>query len=235
MLGLPAILVALLALAVVATIVAVAAHKRHERSRSESFRRLAGELGLEYREKADREFRDAWTALPQIPKKGDVHHLMYGEIDEHPVTLFRHRYVISTGQGTNVIVHWVLSTEVPAWPELHIKRRGAVRAILGGRSDVSEDERFNRQWSVRTDDPQFARALLNARVRELLERPRRASRRRGRETWHVIGAKLCCVVRGSRDADDLRHDAARLLKMRSAISGEQVSTTRRRQFIGSDA
>ena len=235
----PAIFVALLLLALGAIVgLAVASQRRRERAKSESFQRLAAELGLAYEPKGGKDFRDAWTVLPQIPRQGEVHHLMYGEIDGAPVTFFRHRYVVSTGQATSVVVHWVFSTEVASWPEIHIKRRGALRRMLGGRSaNASEDDLFNRAWVVKSDDRAFARAFLNERVRGVLGESVRDSRRKIRESWHVVGGKLCCVTRVTADESIIRRQAHRLLTMRAAASGERGSEASGavRQLIGSEA
>lgn len=200
----------------------VSAQKRKERAKKEAFEDLATDMGLTYEENAPTDFRDAWSVLPEIPKQGEVHHLMYGTLDGLPVTFFRHRYVVSTGQTTAVIIHWVFSSEVPDWPEVHIKRRSFFARAFGGRSTVTNDDRFNREWIVKTDDPAFARTLLREQAIELIGAPRPDSKRL-RESWHVVGGKLCCVVRASLDAPALRTQARRLHLMLETFSGERFA------------
>lgn len=230
-------LVVLLVLAAGAVVaVTIASQRRRERAKSESFQQLAHELGLAYEPKAPRGFRDEWTVLPQIPKQGDVAHLMYGQISDVPVTFFRHRYVVSTGQATSVIVHWVFVTPAPNWPEVHLKRRSLLRTLLGGRSTITDDHRFNLEWVIKTPDPAFAKALLNARVRAFLEEPERADGKKVRETWHVVAGNLCCVTRTTATDALIRRQARRLLDMRALVSGERAPSGRATdQLIGSDA
>lgn len=215
-----AIVVALLVIfGLIAVSAAIASTKLRERSRSEAFVQLASEFDLTYEIKAPRDFRDAWAVLPEIPKQGDVRHLIYGIHDGIPITLFRHRYVVSTGQSAAVIFHWVFSTEAPDWPEVHIKPRSFFARAFGKRSNVVlDDEHFDRHWAIKTKDRAFARTFLSPHTREFLEAPR-ADTKKVRENWHVVGGKLCCVVRANLDAPTVREEIRRLHLMLGTLSG----------------
>jgi hypothetical protein len=218
-----AVIVALLIIfGLIAVSAAIASTKLREKSRSEAFAQLASELDLTYEPKAPRDFRDAWAVLPQIPKQGDVHHLIYGAHAGVPVTTFRHRYVVSTGQSAAVIMHWVFSTEVPDWPEVQIKRRSAIARAFGKRSNiVLDDEHFDRHWIIKTKNPAFARAMLSPATREFIAGPR-ADGKKYREMWHIVGGKLCCVVRTNLDAAGVREELRRLHIMLDTLSGQRV-------------
>ena len=219
-----AVIVALLIVfGLIAVSATVASTKLRERSKSEAFEKLARELDLTYEPKAARDFRDAWAVLPEIPKQGDVHHLIYGAHRAVPLTLFRHRYVVSTGQSAAVIIHWVFGAEAPNWPEVHLKRRSAIARALGKRSNVTEDEDFDRRWVIKTKDASFARALLGPGTREFLAAPRHDGKKI-RENWHIVGGKICCVVRSNLDAPGVREQIQRLYTMLATVSGERVTS-----------
>ena len=157
--ALPFVILGLLTLvALVAIASAIGASRMKERARSGSFQSLAAELALAYEPKAPRDFRDAWAVLPEIPKQGDIQHLLYGAHGDAPITAFRHRYVVSTGHSAVTIVNWVFSTEVPNWPEIHLKPRAFLARTLGKRSNVVLDDlRFDGRWVVKAPDRAFAR------------------------------------------------------------------------------
>lgn len=182
-----------------------AIHGMHRRTSAMRAKVQAGaeSLGLVYEPKGERAFRDAWSAVPGLPKRGEVHHVMFGEYAGLPVTCFRHRYVVSTGQSTAVIIHWVFSTDTPEWPEMHLHRRSWLGRVFHVRSGVSEDIAFDRAWVIRTKSREFCAGVLSERVREFLMRPTTHISKRAAPRWHFVGGKACMVVRADIKPDHL--------------------------------
>jgi len=230
MVGAIAILVTI-GLVIVALAIFAWRHARtRERQTDQSLRDLAQQRGLVYEHKADDDFRKAWSVLPELPNTGAVHHLLYGDVDGLPVTLFRHRYVVNTGQATAVILHWVVSTDVPDWPELHLKRRSALARAFGARSRVCEDPEFDKRWVIKAKNPALARDLLRPQVLPLLDFEDGASQhpptlRKSLRGWHIVHGKLCAVFRGKFDADSIPPAISRVGAVRAAIAGELESAT----------
>ncbi len=216
----PVVLISILALFIVLTAVMVVRTKRRRGQRSGELAELASSLGLEHIDKADSAFRDAWAELPGIPKAGECRHVMYGSLGGLAVTAFRHRYVVSTGQSTQVIHHWVFSTDVPEWPATHLRPRAGIARMLGVRSRVSSDELFDRAWVIKTDDPAFADTLLGPAVRELLREQLGGERWVRARRWHVFRGKLCMVTRRDLSAGQVRAGFDALEAMMRAIARE---------------
>jgi len=191
---------------------------RHQRTQDAGIRAAADQLGLVYEPKGERAFRDAWSAIPGLPKRGDVHHVMFGEYAGVPVTCFRHKYMVNTGQSHAVVMHWVFSTDTPTWPTVHLRRRWWLARLLGVRSGVSNHGAFDREWSIKTDSKPFAAELATEKVREHLALPTSHISRWGSPRWHFVGGKACMVVRGDIKADNLRAGLDHLVGMWSALT-----------------
>jgi hypothetical protein len=212
----------LLLVAVSVAVLAVMRSRSQAERRNRGLVELAADLGLEHLDKADTEFRDAWSALPGIPRSGECRHVMFGALGGLPVTAFRHRYVVSTGQSTQVIFHWVFSTDVPHWPATHLKPRSGLARLLGKRSGVSSDPALDRAWVIKAEDRAFADTLLGPPVRSLLAEQLQGERWvRGRR-WHVLEGKLCLVNRGNLSDERVRAGFAALESMLAAIGREPV-------------
>ncbi len=211
-------------LAVSVGLIAIVKSKEQRTKRSKELEALAASLGLEHLTKGDTAFRDAWSALPGIPKTGECRHVMFGSLDGMPVTAFRHRYVVSTGQSTQVIFNWVLSTDIPAWPAVQLKPRSGLARMFGGRSRVSGDDAFDRAWVIKAEDPAFAEALLGPDVRGLLMAQLRGERWVRIRRWHVFEGKLCMVTRSNLSADRVREGFGALASMLAAIGRESAIT-----------
>lgn len=186
---------------IIAAIVALAAYALHgiHRRNSADTARIRGAFeaaGLHYEAKGDAEFASAWSVVPGLTKRGTVHHVAFGDYRELPVTAFRHRYIVHTGQGAAVILHWVFATDTPQWPSIHLRRRSWMARAVGLRSRVTDDAAFNRMWAVKTKDPKFAEELLSPAVRALLMPLNTEFSRWSTPQWHFVGGKVCFVVRG---------------------------------------
>jgi hypothetical protein len=201
--------------AVMALIVLV--RKRQRGVHAKNLHDAAVELGLRYEAKGDTAFRDAWSALPGIPNRGEVRHVCFGEYRGLPVTAFRHRYVVSTGQSSAAVVHWVFATDTPQWPALHLRRRSSFGRLLGMRSAVTGDPAFDRAWVVKAESEAFAAEVLSAGVREFLMRPEPVIARWATVRWHFVGGKVCLVVRGGVRTPSLALALDHLVEMWTAL------------------
>jgi hypothetical protein len=218
-------------------VIGVRASIRANKARDASLADWAAQVGLVHEKKGDKDFRKAWSVLPEIPNQGDIHHLMYGEIDGTSVTLFRHRYVVNMGQTAATIVHWVISSDIPDWPELHLRERSGFAKMFGTRSNIAGDASFDRNWVIKTKNTGFAAALLRPSVTRLLSPTahagsprlhRLASKRL--KGWHMLQGKLCAVYRGTMQPQDLDAAVGNLIAVREAIANEQEDD----QLIGSE-
>jgi hypothetical protein len=199
------------------TLYAIFGTRRKLRAKRNTIEAEVGALGLHYEAKGDTAFRDAWSALPGLPKRGDVRHVCFGEYRGLPVTAFRHRYVVSTGQSSASVVHWVFSTDTPHWPALHLRRRSGLGRLLGMRSTITGDPEFDRMWVVKAESEGFAAEVLGDSVRGFLMRPEPVMARWATVRWHFVGGKACLVVRGEVKADAVGPALDHLVGMWSAL------------------
>ncbi|MCA9311563.1 MAG: hypothetical protein KDA21_10185 [Phycisphaerales bacterium] len=161
---------------------------------------------LVHERKGDKAFRKAWAVLPEIPDRGNISNLIYGTLSGVDLTMFEHTHMVMAGNTPVAIVHTVAAAEIdPLTPEVHIVRRSFLKSIaesfFSGKPSVPlDDEAFRKEWVVRADDADFARALLSPEVQDQL---------RGRKHdrgWHIFGGKLAAVQRrqmGRRVLEDL--------------------------------
>ncbi len=192
--------------------------RHRQRMTNANIQGIAESLGLLYEAKGERAFRDAWSAVPGLPKRGDVNHVIFGDYAGLPVTCFRHKYVVSTGQSTAVIVHWVFATDTPHWPAMHVHRRNWVSKALKMRSHVSEDAAFDRAWSIKAESKEFCAGMLTEPVREFLARPTTHITKRVSPKWHFVGGKACMVVRADIKPENLRGALDHLIGMWTALT-----------------
>lgn len=128
-----------------------------------------------------------WQPFSQLPAlKGGpkrVNWAAAGTIEGRDVFAIEHKYVVSTGQVTAVIVHTAVACRCPAfWPAIELKPETFFHRLADrlGASDVKlESERFNRRWRVQTSDPDLALAILTPEAQSMLETAPRP------ETWHI--------------------------------------------------
>ncbi len=192
--------------------------REHRRATALQVQAAMESIGLQYQPKGDADFLRAWSILPGIPKRGDIQHIGFGVYRALPVTVFRHRYVVSTGQSTAVILHWVFTTDTPQWPAIHLRKRSGLGRLLGHASHATKHEEFDRAWVVKAESTEFAAGLLTEPVRTLLLRPRPEFARRTEPQWHFIAGKLCLVIRGDVKAGALRLALDHLIAMWEALS-----------------
>jgi len=160
--------------------------------------RLQQEYGLHYTAKTDDAYRDAWSVLPEVEKRGSVTHLFVGEVDGREICIFQHSRqegitMIGTTPAPRIVSFSVYSTPAPGWPDFSITPRGwwSRRAVRRGTYEgfLTGDEAFDERWEVQTDDPEFVRTLLTPAMREFL-------RTKHDVRWRVVGERLCMIYAG---------------------------------------
>ena len=98
-----------------------------------------------------------------------VSNVMYGRtLEGRDLRAFDYEY--TTGSGKNRRVYHfscgLISTGA-AWPQLTLGPEGffdRVMDVIGGADIQFESEEFNREWEVRSSDPRFASALIDAEM-----------------------------------------------------------------------
>lgn len=209
---------AIIGVALVILVIALMARSAHARAKSVQYEQAAAALGLRYEPTGDAGFRAAWSALPELPAKGKIEHVVFGEHRGVAVTAFRHHHVVSTGQSAAVIVHWVFSTETPEWPAVHLRRRSALGLLFGHRSRVTSDAVFDRAWVIKADSPAFAAEILTEPVRRMLMAPVPQKSRGTKCSWRIRDARLCLLVRGAVRPEQLAPHLDRVVEVWAAMA-----------------
>ena len=169
----------------------------------------AESLGMAYQKSADGEFRKAWHALPDTPKHGKTQHVLFGIVRDVEVTAFQHTTTTMAGSTPIVIVKSVYSCPVPGWPDLEIRRRGALGRWMFGFGTAggvrTGDVRFDREWQATSEDRRFLEELLSSdRLRAFIT---------GKQSvkWRVVKGRLCLIYQGSLRGDRVGTSIDRLL------------------------
>lgn len=189
---------------IVAIIVGVS---RAQKKRREAMAAAARAMGLAYLARADKAFVKAWSIVKPLSKGGTASHVVYGTLPSGlELTAFEHQYAVSTGNSVHVVTHAVFACETADWPEVSLKRRGAVSKwfqdlMNRGETDLDEDGEadtgFSRNWVVRAEDAGFAEQLLTAELRAVMDA--------GEKTpwWWFTGGKMAVLVAGKLDEKTL--------------------------------
>ncbi|MDO5745313.1 MAG: hypothetical protein Q4P23_12680 [Micrococcaceae bacterium] len=114
----------------------------------------------------ERAHAESFTVFPFTRDNLGSHAIAEGTFNGIPVTTGVHEFSRRAGRNNVVSSHpWVM-TSTPAWPNLHISRRGT-----GARaSDISlEWGEFNKLWSVGGRDRRFTYRVVSQQMMELLQ------------------------------------------------------------------
>lgn len=185
-----------LGIIVLATIVAVAAIAK--KSRDAAAREVLDRSGMTRQAKPFATDSDPrWRPFANIRAlKGGHKRVTWaacGSVDGRDVIGIEHRYVVSTGQTTVVIVNTCVATRCPGfWPLIELKPKGLLHRIgdqLGKRVGIErfalESESFNQRWRVETLDLDQATAILTPQVQEMLAQAPRSEKWRIGQGWVV--------------------------------------------------
>ena len=203
------IAVAVVGLGVIALArVAVARAGRGGNSRSSGAAGEAAEqLGLCYAAAADKEFRDRFRDLPEVPGNARIKHVLEGELDGRALVVFESSYMIYTGQTMIPVSNTVYAVASPDWPVTSITPRSALSRLfsrLGAGSALRlENPEFNARFSVKTDDEDFAIALLGPDMQAFMLTKTRAR-------WRVGRGRVCLTYSGTLKPDRIETSLDRM-------------------------
>jgi len=200
----PIILLSAVGAVVVGLIVVVAVGSRKQRE--QQIAEIFAQSGLVRERKPFDSGADArWVPFASLPQlKGGAGRVTWcasGAIDGHEVVAIEHRYVVSTGQVTAVVVHTCVACRCPDfWPAIELKAEHLLHRLADrlGASDLEvESERFNRRWRVSASDTDLALAILTPEVQAMLEDAPR------NETWSIGLGWIRVVRKGVLKPEDL--------------------------------
>ena len=146
-------------------------HRIRDVPRRDAYRDAAHVLGLRHEGSDTRGLASLpHPLLHRSTEIRDIGHVLSGLWHGTDVVVFEYRYMTGAsahGQGT-AHEHSCVLTPVPAsWPDLIVEpERIPTRAtdVLGLRDIDLEHEGFNRAFEVRSADPRFASAFIDARM-----------------------------------------------------------------------
>ena len=177
----------------------------------------AERLGLGYAARGDKSFRARFADLPEIPRGATIKHVMQGRAGDRPIEVFEATYVIHTGQAPIVIAHTVYAVECPQWPVTHITPRNILARLvarLGRHTGLAlENPEFNRRFKVKTQDEDFAIALLSPEMQEFMLSHWSAR-------WRIYPGRLCLIYRGSLKPDRMAPSLERMRRFWELVPSE---------------
>ena len=154
----------------------------------------AERLGFTYRGKGDKEFRARFTFLAAVPRGASIRHVYEGSLDGRPLVVFQSSYMVSTGQAMVEISHTIYAVEAPAWPATQIAARNwAGRLFRKLRRPTGlelDDPEFNRRFRLKTDDEDFAIALLSPEMQAFMLSKTSVK-------WRIASGRLCMIYSGT--------------------------------------
>jgi hypothetical protein len=167
----------------------------------------AEQLGLSYAAAGDKEFRSRFRDLPEVPGNARIKHVLEGELDGRALVVFESSYTIHTGQATIPVANTVYAVSSPDWPGTQITPRNALSRLLFrlgvGSALRLEDPQFNSRFSVKTDDEDFAIALLGPDMQAFMLTKTQVR-------WRIGRGRVCLTYSGTLKADRLETSLERM-------------------------
>ncbi|MHC4081895.1 MAG: hypothetical protein ACYS15_14820 [Planctomycetota bacterium] len=167
----------------------------------------AERLGLSYAAEADKDFRSRFRDLPEVPGNARIKHVLEGELDGRALVAFESSYMIYTGQTTIPVANTVYAIASPDWPKTHVTPRGLLSRLyvrLGVGSGLRlENPEFNARFSVKTDEEDFAIALLGPDMQAFMLT-------KARVRWRLGHGRVCLVYSGTLKPDRIEASLDRI-------------------------
>ncbi len=177
----------------------------------------AQRLGFTYRAKGDKAFRARFTDLAAVPRSASIKHIYEGSLDGRSIVVFQSTYTVSTGQSTVQVSHTIYAIEIPAWPATLIAGRnwfGRLLRKLGRRTGLElDDPEFNRRFKLKTDDDDFAIALLSPDMQAFMLTKTSVK-------WRITPGRLCMIYSGTLKADRMDASLQRLQRFWELVPAE---------------
>ena len=213
----PPLILAVLVSAILGVAMWVVIFRRGKDSKTASRELDAQELGLTYKGKGDKEFRARFSFLAAVPRGASIRHVYEGSLDGRPIEVFQSSYMVSTGQAMVQISHTIYAVEAPAWPATQIAARNwfARRFRKIGRPTGLEldDPEFNRRFRLKTDDEDFAIALLSPEMQAFMLSKTSVK-------WRIASGLLCMIYNGPLNADRMEASLQRLQRFWELVPTE---------------
>jgi len=191
---------------------------QRRKSRKTASRELdAQKLGLSYRGKGDKEYRARFNFLVAVPRGATIRHIHEGSLDGRPIEIFQSSYMVSAGQTMVQVSHTIYAVEAPAWPATQIAARnwfGRLVRKLGRPTGLElDDPEFNRRLRLKTDDEDFAIALLSPQMQSFMLSKTTVK-------WRIASGKLCMLYNGTLKADRMEASLQRLRRFWELVPPE---------------
>jgi hypothetical protein len=180
----------------------------------------AQRLGFTYTGKGDKEFRARFNFLVAVPRGASIRHIYEGSLDGRPIEVFQSSYMVSTGQTMIQVSHTIYAVEAPAWPATQIAARnwfGRLVRKLGRPTGLELDNpEFNRRFRLKTDDEDFAIALLSPEMQGFMLSKTSVK-------WRIASGRLCMLYNGTLNADRMEASLQRLRRFWALVPPELES------------
>ena len=216
----PPLILAVLVSAILGVAMWVVIFRRGKDSKTASRELDAQELGLTYKGKGDKEFRARFSFLAAVPRGASIRHVYEGSLDGRPIEVFQSSYMVSTGQAMVQISHTIYAVEAPAWPATQIAARNWFGRLLGKLRRPSglelDDPEFNRLFRLKTDDEDFAIALLSPDMQAFMLSKKSVK-------WRITPGRLCMIYNGALNVDRMEASLQRLQRFWELVPTELES------------
>jgi len=213
----PPLILAVLVSAILGVAMWVVISRRSKGPRRASRELDAQEFGLTYKGKGDKEFRARFSFLAAVPRGASIRHVYEGSLDGRPIEVFQSSYMVSTGQAMVQISHTIYAVEAPAWPATQIAARNWFARLFRkiGRPTGLEldDPEFNRRFRLKTDDEDFAIALLSPEMQAFMLSKTAVK-------WRIASGLLCMIYNGPLNADRMEASLQRLQRFWELVPTE---------------
>jgi len=213
----PPLILAVLVAVVLGAAMWVVVFKRGKGRKTGSRELEAQRLGFTYTGKGDKEFRARFSFLAAVPRGASIRHVYEGSLDGRPIEVFQSSYMVSTGQSMVQISHAIYAVQAPDWPATQIAARNwfgrLVRKLGGPRGLELDDPEFNRRFRLKTDDEDFAIALLSPEMQAFMLSKTSAK-------WRITPGRLCMIYNGTLNADRMEASLQRLQRFWALVPPE---------------
>ncbi len=177
----------------------------------------AQRLEFTYRGKGDKEFRARFSFLAAVPRGASIRHVYEGSLDGRPIEVFQSSYMVSTGQSMVQISHAIYAVQAPDWPATQIAARNwfgrLVRKLGAPRGLELDDPEFNRRFRLKTDDEDFAIALLSPEMQAFMLSKTSVK-------WRITPGRLCMIYNGTLKAGRMEASLHRLQRFWGLVPAE---------------
>lgn len=192
--------------------------RKKKGGRKLAVRSFAESAGFDYLEKCDSAFGKTVKTIPGISPKATNRHKLTGTVIDRAFLAFENTYMTFTGQVTIPVNHTVYTLAAPGnWSSITVSPRTQfarlARRFGFPRGLELESSQFNTMFKVKTNDQDFAIALLSPELqRFLLEKTN--------VTWHVEPSRVALIYAGPMKPDRIEPSLARLERFWTLIADE---------------